>query len=158
MKNVFNALIQNKEIITLIFSFAITMSTIIYAILTWCLIRETRKMRKAQTEPNVSVYVQPSHVWMHFFDFVVKNIGLGPAYDVKFKILEEFAIKNDRKLSDIDFMKEGINYMPPNYSVSSYFFNILGQYEEIINKSLKIKVMYKNSERQDIVEIIHINM
>jgi len=153
-----NLITQNKEAITLIFSFAVTISTVVYAILTWRLTSETMKMRKAQTEPKIAVYIQHCQVSMHFYDFVVKNIGLGPAYDVKFKILEEFDVKEDRKLSDIEFIKEGINYMPPNYSVTSYFFRMLGQYEEIINKNLKIKVLYKNSEKKEISEVININM
>ena len=113
MKEILSLIIQNKEAITLIFSFVVTTSTVFYAILTWRLISETIKMRKAQTEPRISIYVQPCQVSMSFFDIVIKNIGLGPAYDVRFEILEEFDVKEGRKLSEIDFIKEGINYMPP---------------------------------------------
>jgi hypothetical protein len=71
---------------------------------------------------------------------------------------EEFEVKEDRKLSEIDFIKEGIKYMPPNYVVETYFLNMLGQYDQIIDKNLKIKVDYKNSEGKNISETIKINM
>ncbi len=48
--------------------------------------------------------------------------------------------------------------MPPNYSITSFLFGVLGQYKEIIDKSLKITVSYKNSERKETIEIIEINM
>jgi hypothetical protein len=147
-----------NEIITLIFSGVVTISTVIYAVLTWRLTSETIKMRKAQTEPQVSIYLQPCQAAFHFFDIVVRNIGAGPAYDVRFQILQEFDVKQGRKLSEVDFIKEGINYMPPNYSITSFLFGVLGQYKEIIDKSLKITVSYKNSERKETIEIIEINM
>jgi hypothetical protein len=149
---------QNKEAITLFFSLAVTISTVVYAILTWRLASETIKMRKAQTEPKISIYLQPCQASFHFFDLVVKNIGAGPAYDVKFKILEEFDVKEGRKLSEMDFIKEGIKYMPPNYSIISFFLGVLGQYNEIIDKNLQIKVIYNNSEKKETFEIIKINM
>lgn len=151
---------MGNSTLTLIFSGVVTLSTVIYAILTWRLTNETIKMRKAQTDPNIAIYLMPTKVSMHFLDLIIKNIGSGPAYDVTFKVLEEFDVadKMDRKLSEIAFLKEGIKYMPPNYSVETYAFQLLGQYEEIIDKSIKIEVSYKNYEKKKLSEIIHLNM
>ncbi len=158
MNEILNSITLNKEAITLVFSLVITISTVVYALLTWKLTSETRRMRKTQTEPKISIYLKPCQVSMLFFDLVIKNIGLGVAYNVKFKVLEEFDISEDRKLSEIDFIKEGINYMPPDYSVETYFLHILGQYERIIDKKIKIKITYKNSEGRGLSEIINLNM
>lgn len=158
MRETLNVLAQNKEAVTLIFSFVVAVSTVIYAILTWRLTSETIKMRKAQTEPQISVYLHPCQVAFSFFDLVVKNIGSGPAYDIKFQILEEFDVKEGRKLSEVELMKEGIAYMPPSYSIVSFLFGVLGQYNEIIDKTLRIKVSYKNLYRKQIFETIKINM
>ena len=46
------------------------------------------------------------------FDLVIKNIGLGPAYNVRFEVLEEPDIKDHPKLSKIEFINAGIKYMP----------------------------------------------
>lgn len=158
MREILDLLPQNREILTLVFSLVVTISTVVYAILTWRLTAETIKMRKAQTEPKISIYLQPCQAAFSFFDLVIKNIGAGPAYEIKFIILKEFNIKEGRKLSEMDFIKEGITYMPPGYNIKSYFFGILGQYKEVIDKSLKIKAIYKNSERKEIFEVIEINM
>lgn len=158
MREILNILTQNKETITLIFSLSVAISTAIYAILTWRLTSETVKMRKAQTEPQVAMYLQPCQASFSFFDLIVKNIGSGPAYDVKFEVIEEFDVKEGRKLSEVDFIKEGIAYMPPNYNIVSFFFGVLGQYNEIIDKRLKIKVLYKNLYKKPLSETITINM
>jgi len=151
---------NNNSIITLMFSAVVTFATVTYAILTWRLTSETIKMRKAQTEPCIAIYLKPSQASIHFLDLIIKNIGMGPAYDVTFKILEEFELKEktDRKISQIDFINEGIKYMPPNHSLETYAFRILGQYNEIIDKAIKIQVSYKNSEKKKIVETTHLNM
>ncbi len=151
---------QNETAITLIFSCVVTFATVVYALLTWRLTHETIKMRKAQTDPNIAIYLKPNKASMHFLDLIIKNIGLGPAYNVTFKILEEFDLedKTDRKISEIDFINEGIQYMPPNHSIETYAFRLLGQYEKIIDKSLKIEVNYKNVEKRKLSEVIHLNM
>ena len=154
-----NILTQNTEIITLIFSAVVAISTVIYAILTWRLTSETKIMRKSQTAPKISVYLQTCRAGMGFFDLIIKNIGLGPAYNVRFVVLEEFDVRGDRNLSDIDFIHEVIKYMPPNYSIETFFLSLTGeQYKEIIDKTIKIKVVYENSKGEKISEIINLNM
>ncbi len=150
---------KNSGALNVLFTLIVAVSTAFYAILTWRLTSETKKMRKSQTEPKVSVYLQTCRVAMGFFDLIIKNIGLGPAYNVRFEVLEEFAVRGDRKLSDVDFIHEGIKYMPPNYSVETFFLQLMGeQYKEIIDKNIKIKVIYENSEGEEISEIINLNM
>ena len=157
--NIIQFINQNESLFTVIFTGIVALSTVVYAFLTASLTRETKKMRKSQTEPKISVYLQRNPVAMGFFDLIVKNIGLGPAYNVTFKVLEEFEVKGGRKLSDIDFIHEGINYMPPDYSIETFFLSVSGeQYPEIIDKNIKIKVMYKNSDGKVISETIKLNM
>ena len=157
--NIIQFINQNESLFTVIFTGIVALSTVVYAFLTASLTRETKKMRKSQTEPKVSVYLQQNPVAVGFFDLIVKNIGLGPAYNVTFDVLEEFEVKKGRKLSDIDFIHEGINYMPPDYSIETFFLSVSGdQYYEIIDKNIKIKVMYKNSEGKVLSETIKLNM
>ena len=146
------------QLVTLIFSGVVALSTVIYAILTWRLAAETIRMRKAQTDPCVSIYLEQHPTLFHFFDLIIKNIGSGPAYDVTFIVLEDFDIPEGRKLSQIDFIKEGISYMPPDYQIRSYFLTFLGNCEKIIDKSIKVKVSYKNAQKNNMSEIISLNM
>jgi hypothetical protein len=158
MTEIVNTILQNEKLVTLIFSGVVALSTVVYAFLTWRLSAETIKMRKAHTEPNVSIYLEQNRASIHFFDLIVKNIGSSPAYDVVFKVLEEFEIQKERKLSQIDFIQEGIRYMPPNYSIRCYFLNFLENYEKIIDKNIKIQVTYKNANKEKLLEIINLNM
>lgn len=52
-----NFLNQNSGAFLVLFSLVVTGATVFYAILTSRLVSETRKMREAQTEPNVSVNI-----------------------------------------------------------------------------------------------------
>jgi hypothetical protein len=144
--------------VTLRFSGGVALSTFVNAILTWRLTAETMRMRKAHTEPNVSIYLQQSRAGLHFLDLVVRNIGSGPAYDVTFEVLEEFDVPKEEKLSQIGFIQAGINYMPPDYRLRTYFLSFLGHYEQIIDKNIKVQISYKNVKKEKISEIILLNM
>jgi len=52
------------ELASLIFSALVAVSTMVYAVLTWKLVSETKKMREAQTEPKISVSIQPREEWI----------------------------------------------------------------------------------------------
>lgn len=147
-----------NENVSLVFSGVVTVSTVIYALLTWRLMNETLRMRKAQTDPKIVIYLRSVQYHLHFLELAIKNIGLGLAYDVKFKILEEFEVPGDRKLSDIDFIKEGIDYMPPSHEITTYFLNLLENYKNVIDKKIGIEIVYKNQERNLLREVIKFNM
>ena len=44
-------------------------------------------MCKAQTDAKVTVRIEPRKETIHFLKFIVANEGVGPVYDIKFKIL-----------------------------------------------------------------------
>lgn len=144
--------------LSILFSGIVAISTVVYAMLTWKLTSETRIMRNVQTDPKISIYLCSTQVTKHCLDLIIKNTGMGPAYDVKFIVLEEFDIKKEKKISEIDFIKEGVTYMPPGYSLETLFLNFLETYDEIIDKKLKIQVEYKNIYNNKMSEIITINM
>jgi len=58
---------------------------VVYAILTWRLVSETRKMRETQTEPKIFITIQPREEWFNFIDVIIQNIGLSPAYGIQFQ-------------------------------------------------------------------------
>lgn len=80
---------QNAGALTVIFTAVVTLSTIVYAILTAVLVAETRRMRQAQTEPKIEVTIRPREEMINLIHVYVKNIGLGPAYDISFDITAE---------------------------------------------------------------------
>ena len=136
---------SNNTILTLLFSGVVSIATIVYAILTWQLVSETRQMRKAQTEPRVSVIVQPKEDWIGFLDIVIQNIGLGPAYDIKFELNQDFECFKGNYLGSMGIFKQGISYLAPAQRIQFFFTNMMENYDEKIKSFFEVKVSYKDA-------------
>jgi len=135
---------HNSGALAVIFSFVVAFATIIYAILTWKLVSETRRMREVQTEPKVSVIIQPREERINFIDMVIQNVGLGPAYNIKFEINPDFEYINGKTLSELGFIKNGLPYLAPKQKLQFFLTDMTKNFEEKIKKSFKIKVIYQN--------------
>jgi len=139
---VFEFLGQNESAFTVIFSALVAIATLVYAILTSRLVSETRKMREAQTEPNISITIQPREEWMNFVDLIIQNIGLGPAYNIKFEINPDFKTITGKFLSEYGFMKNGLNFFAPNQKFQFFLVSLVEYFPKEI---FEIKVSYQNS-------------
>ncbi|MDK2864886.1 MAG: hypothetical protein PWP37_1078 [Thermotogota bacterium] len=136
---------QNSGAFAVIFSAVVAVATVMYAILTWRLTSETRKMREVQTEPKVSVIVQPKEEWINFIDMVIQNIGLGPAYNIKFKINPDFEYAKGKFLSELGFMKNGLRYLAPSQKLQFFLTSMIENFEEKTKKTFEIRVTYQNN-------------
>ena len=136
---------QNSGAFAVIFSAVVATATVIYAILTWRLVSETRKMREAQTEPKISVTIKPREEWISFIDMVIQNIGLGPAYNIKFEVNPDFEYVKGKFLSELGFMKNGLKYLAPNQKLQFFLTSMIENFEEKTKKPFEIKVVYQNS-------------
>ena len=67
------------------FTGVVAVSTVVYAILTWRLVSETRRMREAQTEPRVSIRIELDRSGNHGYELVISNEGPGVAKNVRFE-------------------------------------------------------------------------
>lgn len=119
------------------------LATVVYALLTWKLVSETRKMREVQTEPKVSAIIQPEEQWLNFIDLIIQNIGLGPAYNIKFEVNPDFEDRH-MKLSEIGFIKNGLKYLAPNQKIQFFLTSLVERYEEKVKKPFEIKITYQN--------------
>jgi len=133
------------SVFTLVFSGIVSLSTIVYALLTWKLVSETRRMRKVQTEPNISVFIKPREEWIGFVDLIIQNIGLGPAYNIKFDIKPSFESIGEDSISEIGFIKNGLNYLGPNRKIQFFLTSMTENYEDKIEKSFDINIAYDNA-------------
>lgn len=136
---------QNSGAFNVIFSFLVALATIVYAFLTWKLVSETRKMREVQTEPKISATIQPSEEWINFIDMIIQNIGLGPAYNINFKISPDFECQKGEFLSEKGFVKSGMKYLAPNQKFQFFLTSIVEDFEEKIKKFFEIEITYQNS-------------
>lgn len=136
---------QNSGAFAVIFSAVVAIATTVYAILTWILVSETRKMRQAQTEPKVSINIQPREEWINLTDMVIQNTGFGPAYDIDFEMSPDFEYAKGRFLSDLGFMKNGLKYLAPSQKLQFFLTSMVENFEEKTQTPFEIKVTYQNS-------------
>jgi len=89
LNNLIQFLNQNSGALTVLFTAVVTISTVVYAILTAVLVRETKKMREVQTEPRIEITLRPLESAINIVRLHIKNIGLGPAEN----LIANFGIK-----------------------------------------------------------------
>ncbi len=133
----------------LLFSGIVAISTIVYAILTWQLVSETRIMRKVQTEPSLHMFIQPRDEHNEITDMFIQNTGMGVARNIKFEVLSDFlyyrnSSSKDYWLKDIHLLKNGLEALAPNQIIrvfSTSYMNV----DKLNSKTyFEIAVEYKN--------------
>ena len=135
---------ETATIITLVFSGLVALSTIVYAILTWKLVKETKQMRISQYEPYIMFYLSTVETTNNYFLINIMNIGKGVAKNVKFEILTDPKF-NSSRMTDNSFFQMGVNYFPPQKSYRYCLGSWQGmEREEILSRKLEIKVSYKD--------------
>lgn len=140
--NIIDFLNENSGAFSVAFSGLVAAATIVYAILTRSLVKETKKLRKTQTEPNVCAYSQMQSTNYHAF--VIENIGMGPAQDVRFIIESDLKIHDEIPVTELEVFKEGIKFIAPGQKVIPFWvFPGVGAKKRFPPISLIIK--FKNS-------------
>lgn len=132
-----------------IFTGVVTISTVVYAILTGLLVAETRRMRQAQTEPRVEVIIKSREEWISLIHVYVRNVGLGPAYDITFEISAEAGEEGAKALIEnftrAQFFNTGLRYLGPGQEVVSDHSQMTEKFESKIESVLIFVVRYKGS-------------
>ena len=149
MEEFINFINQNSGTLLVIFTAIVALSTVVYALLTFALVRETSKMRSAQTEPCIDITYEPRNEWLKLIDIAIKNIGLGPAHDIKFDITpltkDEITIELIKELKEKHFLSSGLNYLSPGQEISSFFISTDTKFEGKMASRILIKASYKNA-------------
>lgn len=140
---------QNSGTLTVIFSAVVTFSTVVYAVLTAVLVAETRRMRQVQTEPKIEVVIRPREEWINLVHVYVRNIGLGPAYDISFNITAEKGADGAQALIDdftkANFFKTGLKYLGPGQELVSDLSQMTEKFEQKIETILVFDVHYRGT-------------
>lgn len=92
--------------------------TLLLVATNYLMVSETNKMRKAQTQPNVYVAIQP--VDELNTELFIHNIGLGSAYNIEFIDPPLFQYSNDKFLSEEYLIKYGIGFLAPNQKMQIF--------------------------------------
>lgn len=126
----------------------LAITTIVYALITGRMLYETKKMRESQTEPDVFITIQPMERARPLLNLVIQNIGLGAAYDLKFKVDPDIEMRSGRKLSDVNFMKNGFRYLAPKQKIESFVASSIEQAQKKEPTLHYITVSYRNKTKK----------
>jgi len=113
--SIFECLNRNSGSVT-------ALATIAIAALTWLLAIENRRLRKAGTEPKVVAYLLPHPDGTGAINFVVANIGQGPAKNVRFELDfdESDFVQHEAQLFN-DKRRVRTNILPQGEKISALF-------------------------------------
>ena len=140
---------QYAGALNLLFAALVAISTIIYALLTWRLVSETRLMRRAQTTPKVAVFYRNRDEWIGLLDIVIQNIGLGPAYGVKFDIQPlTSGAGTDKLIKELEerhVFATGLRFFAPSQTYTAFFTNLVEHFEEKMAAQIRIKIAYTDA-------------
>ncbi|MGA2363777.1 MAG: hypothetical protein ABSG73_15155 [Candidatus Aminicenantales bacterium] len=126
----------------------LALTTIIYALITSRMLYETKKMRQSQTEPDVFITVQPQEGARVILNLVIQNIGLGAAYDLRFKVEPDIKLRSGKNLSDINFMKHGFRYLAPKQKLECFIASSMEEAQKKENILREITVYYRNKNEK----------
>ena len=162
MDNLLKFLNDNSGALTVIFTAAVTLATAVYAVLTWQLVTETRRMRKVQTEPKLEMTLRSVDEAIHIQRLHIRNIGLGPALKVSFnpkvvsggdaarELLEEF--------TETNFFKTGVSYLGPGEERYSHYTEMHQNHDAKIESVIAFDVSYSSSTGSNYRETLVIDM
>ena len=110
-----------SEILIIVFTGVVAGATAAYALLTWRLVSETRRLREVQTEPRVSIRVEADHTGHPGYELVVENDGHGVAKNVRFEFegdpsyfRNSWVTRQPPAIDELPIIKNGLDYLEPN--------------------------------------------
>lgn len=162
MDDLLKFLNDNSGALSVIFTGVVTLATTVYAVLTWQLVSETRRMRKVQTEPKIEITLRSVDEAIHIQRLHVRNIGLGPALNITFdpKILSggEGGKALLDELTETNFFRTGISYLGPGEERYSHYTQMHENHDAKIASVLAFNVFYRSATNQAYSESLVIDM
>lgn len=162
MTDLLEFLNKNSGALSVLFTAIVTVATAVYAALTWILVKETRMMRKVQTEPKLQISVASLDYAIQIVRLHISNIGLGPALDVKFepKVIAggEPAEKLLAEFTDVNFFKIGLKYFGPNQERVSAYTQITEDNDGKMGSVLSLDVTYRSTTGKIYQESLIVDM
>ena len=142
------------NIIVAIVTFGLVIATFMVARATKRAAEATEKTIEAQYKPWVVMYLKPN--WQgNMVDLVVKNVGYGPAYDIKFALPDFFpyrAVGIEKNSAAMPknwkggVLRNGMSYLAAGESWTTFWGQYGGLVKGLDNKSLEICITFKTAK------------
>lgn len=107
----------------------------------WLGVKLNRRLADAELDPAISVYIEPDRIRWSFFDLVIRNVGRGPAWNVRFTVSPDIPVETDdadSRLSRMALIRDGINFMAPFQEIRTFY----GSYVQLSKEPITINVRY----------------
>ena len=124
MQNVLDAINHNAGAINLLFSLVVAGATVFYAVLTHRLVAETKRMREVQTEPTLSIWIEPSEHEVNFINFIIENSGQSPAHAIRLTATPDFERAGGQPLSELGLFRHGIKHLAPRQRITFFLASV----------------------------------
>ncbi len=143
-----------NNILQIIFSGLVTLSTIVYSILTWKLVSETRKIRKFQNTPDINIFFERAEADASFVYIVFKNSGLGHAKNVKFEILKDFEFYDNQhfEIKKKGIIKDGLENFYSNQFYKFFITDLSQKNAEKRDDNIIIQVTYYDIDDSKVIK------
>ncbi len=142
---------MSAETINIILSLILTISTVIYVVLTNRLVRESKKTRRFQESPFIVASISFNETDKKAIILKIKNIGLGYAQNVTFLIQKDYEWVQNKPLKERGAFKNGITSFPPNYELN-YIVVIINKDENVNNilenEFIEFSINYENIHKE----------
>jgi hypothetical protein len=145
---------ENGEAVTALFTAVLACSTIVLAFLTWMLAFETRRLRRAGTEPELVAYLLPDKRHKTIVNFEIANIGQGAARDIRFRFIaepEDFARHEVRLAAESTARR--IAVLPQGERLSTLFAQGFELFKDAPLKPFTVAVRHRASKKEELFHL-----
>ncbi len=144
----FEFLNNNSGSILTILTFALAVATGVYAFLTWRMVRETKRLREIQSEPNISIYFKSKEEYIGLIDLIIRNIGQGPAFNIKFTVSPDFKYTDQKNISELNLFKNGVHHLAPGQQIVFFLNSLVVMIDKKLCMNFDVAANYENAVRK----------
>lgn len=129
----------------------------VYAWLTAILAKENKLLRKAGTEPQVVAYLSPHPRIVGPLQFILANVGQGPAFNIRFRIVvggEDFASHEARLVPP----KIPLTVLPQGERYDTFFGMGWDMFKEPRLLPFSVEVSYRDLRKHEHVDTFQIDV
>ena len=139
---------EGASVVTAFATVVLTLTTIVYACLTYVLAKENKLLRKAGTEPQVIAYLSPHPRIPGPLLFILANVGQGPALNVRFRLV---AGGDDFESHDALFPRPEVplTVIPQGDRYETFFGMAWGMFAEPRLRPFSVEVTYRDLSRKE---------
>jgi hypothetical protein len=148
---------EGASLTTAISTIVLTLTTMVYAWLTAILAKENKLLRKAGTEPQVIAYLSPHPRIVGPLQFILANVGQGPAFNVHFRIVsggQDFASHEAQLLPP----KIPLTVLPQGERYDTFFGMGWNMFREPRLLPFSVEVTYRDLSKHERVDTFQIDV